>query len=78
MQQERGRQCWNHAPAESFIATLKTDLAHQEQDATRAKAKASISKYVKVMLLPSRFSNRSLMVSGQLPSSLTSDDFIVQ
>jgi putative transposase len=41
-------QCWDNAPAESFFATLKKELVHHEQYATRAEARASIFEYVEV------------------------------
>ena len=41
-------QCWDNAPAESFFATLKKELVHHEQYATRAQARASIFEYVEV------------------------------
>ena len=39
-------QCWDNAPAESFFATLKKELVHHEQYATRAEARASIFEYI--------------------------------
>jgi putative transposase len=41
-------QCWDNAPAESFFATLKKELVHHEQYASRAQARASIFEYVEV------------------------------
>jgi putative transposase len=41
-------QCWDNAPAESFFATLKKELVHHEQYATRAEARASLFEYVEV------------------------------
>jgi putative transposase len=41
-------QCWDNAPAGSFFATLKKELVHHEQYATRAEARASIFEYVEV------------------------------
>jgi transposase InsO family protein len=40
--------CWDNAPTESFWATLKTELVHHEQYATRAAARASIFEYIEV------------------------------
>ena len=40
--------CWDNACAESFWATLKTELVHHEQYATRAQARASIFEYIAV------------------------------
>jgi putative transposase len=39
-------QCWDNAPVESFFATLKKELVHDEQYATREQATASIFDYV--------------------------------
>jgi transposase InsO family protein len=41
-------QCWDNAPAESFFATLKKELVHDEDYATRAQARASIFEYIEV------------------------------
>jgi transposase InsO family protein len=38
--------CWDNAVMESFWSTLKTELVHQEDYATRAQAQASIFEYV--------------------------------
>jgi transposase InsO family protein len=39
-------QCWDNAPVESFFASLKRELVHDEHYATRAQARASIFEYV--------------------------------
>lgn len=41
-------QCWDNAPVESFFATLKRELVHDETYTTREAAKASIFEYVEV------------------------------
>lgn len=41
-------QCWDNAPAESFFATLKKELVHDEDYQTRAEATASIFEYIEV------------------------------
>jgi transposase InsO family protein len=41
-------QCWDNAPAESFFATLKKELVHDENYKTREEARASIFEYVEV------------------------------
>ena len=41
-------QCWDNAPAESFFASLKKELIHDEDYQTRAEAIASIFEYVEV------------------------------
>ena len=38
----RKANCWDNAPRESFFATLKKELVHHEDYATREQAKASI------------------------------------
>lgn len=40
--------CWDNAAMESFWSTLKTELVHHEQYATRAEAQASIFEYIEV------------------------------
>jgi transposase InsO family protein len=39
-------QCWDNAPVESFFASLKKELVHDEKYTTREQAKASIFEYV--------------------------------
>ena len=41
-------QCWDNAPAESFFASLKKELVHDEDYQTRAEAIASIFEYIEV------------------------------
>ena len=41
-------QCWDNAPVESFFASLKRELVHDEMYATREQARASIFEYVEV------------------------------
>jgi len=41
-------QCWDNAPAESFFASLKKELVHDEDYQTRAEAAASIFEYIEV------------------------------
>jgi putative transposase len=41
-------QCWDNAPMESFFASLKKELVHHEDYATREEARASIFEYVEV------------------------------
>jgi putative transposase len=38
--------CWDNAPVESFFASLKRELVHDEKHATRGQAKASIFEEV--------------------------------
>jgi transposase InsO family protein len=42
----RVAQCWDNAPVESFFASLKRELVHDERYATRDEARASIFEYV--------------------------------
>ena len=44
----RRGNCWDNAPAESFFASLKKELVHGENYATREEARASIFEYVEV------------------------------
>ena len=39
-------QCWDNAPMESFFASLKKELVHHEDYATREQARASIFEYI--------------------------------
>jgi putative transposase len=40
--------CWDNAAMESFWATLKTELVHQEHYTTRQQARSSIFEYIEV------------------------------
>ena len=42
----RKGDCWDNAPMESFFHTLKTELVHHRQYATRAEAKRDIFAYI--------------------------------
>jgi putative transposase len=42
----RRGNCWDNAPMESFFASLKKELVHDEDYATRAEATASIFEYI--------------------------------
>jgi len=42
----RRGNCWDNAPTESFFASLKKELVHDEDYATREEAKASIFEYI--------------------------------
>lgn len=42
----RRGNCWDNAPMESFFASLKKELVHDEDYATRGDAKASIFEYI--------------------------------
>jgi len=42
----RRGNCWDNAPTESFFASLKKELVHDEDYATRDEAKASIFDYI--------------------------------
>ncbi len=44
----RKGDCWDNGVAESFFATLKKDLVHQEKFDTRRQASASIFEYIEV------------------------------
>ncbi len=41
-------ECWDNACTESFWATLKTELVHHQEYATREQARASIFEYIEV------------------------------
>jgi len=42
----RRGNCWDNAPTESFFASLKKELVHDEDYATRDEAKASMFDYI--------------------------------
>jgi putative transposase len=44
----RRGDCWDNAPMESFFASLKKELVHQENYRSRAEARASIFEYIEV------------------------------
>ncbi len=44
----RKGNCWDNAVSESFFATLKTELVHQQRFANRQAAKTAIFEYIEV------------------------------
>ncbi len=50
----RTGDCWDNAVAESFFATLKTELVDHERYPTRAAATASIGDYLECFYNPAR------------------------
>lgn len=44
----RPRQCWDNAVAESFFATLKTELIYRQPLPTRAAARHAVFEYIEV------------------------------
>jgi putative transposase len=44
----RRANCWDNAPMESFFASLKKELVHDEDYATRQEARASLFEYIEV------------------------------
>jgi len=44
----RPRQCWDNAVAESFFATLKTELVYRQPLPTRAAARHAVFEYIEV------------------------------
>ena len=44
----RRANCWDNAPMESFFASLKKELVHGADFATRAEARAAIVEYIEV------------------------------
>jgi transposase InsO family protein len=44
----RPRQCWDNAVAESFFATLKTELVYRESWPTRAAARSAVFEFIEV------------------------------
>ena len=50
---EKG-QCWDNAPMESFFASLKKELVHDEDYHTREQARGSIFEYIEAFYNPKR------------------------
>ena len=50
----RKGDCWDNAPAESFFATLKSEVAHGRRYRTRAEAKRDLFDYVERFYNPQR------------------------
>lgn len=44
----RRANCWDNAPMESFFATLKKELVHDEDYATRREARASLFEFIEI------------------------------
>ena len=44
----RRADCWDNAPMESFFASLKKELVHGADFATRAQARAAVVEYIEV------------------------------
>jgi transposase InsO family protein len=44
----RQGNCWDNAPTESLMATIKKELVHHERYATRAAARQSLFEYIEV------------------------------
>jgi putative transposase len=44
----RRGDCWDNAPMESFFASLKKELVHDADFATRAEARGAIFEYIEV------------------------------
>lgn len=67
----RKGNCWDNAVAESFFATLKTELVNEANYATRAEARTSIFEYLEVFYnrqrLHSSLGYRSPMAFEHMP-----------
>lgn len=44
----RKGNCWDNAVAESFFATLKTEMVHQRHFATRVEARTALFEYIEI------------------------------
>lgn len=44
----RKGNCWDNAVCESFFATLKTEMVHQQRFETRAEARTAVFEYIEV------------------------------
>jgi transposase InsO family protein len=50
----RKGNCWDNAVAESFFATLKTELVYRRRFATRAEAREAIFDFIETFYNPRR------------------------
>ena len=50
----RRADCWDSAPMESFFASLKKELVHGADFATRAEARAAVVEYIEVFYTSKR------------------------
>ena len=50
----RRADCWDNAPMESFFASLKKELVHGADFATRAEARAAVFEYIEAFYNPKR------------------------
>ena len=50
----RKGNCWDNAVAESFFATLKTELVYRRRFATRAEARQAIIDFIETFYNPHR------------------------
>jgi len=50
----RRGDCWDNAVAESFFSTLKAELVHRMDYASRSQARASVFEYIEVFYNPRR------------------------
>ena len=54
--------CWNNAPAESFLATLKKELIYRRTFRTRAEARVAIRHWIEAW-----YNRRRLQLRARLP-----------
>src|SRR5262249_39152257 len=47
-EKSRRADCWDNAPMESFFASLKKELVHDADFASRAEARAALFEYIEV------------------------------
>jgi transposase InsO family protein len=50
----RRADCWDSAPVETFVASLKKELVHDADFSTRAYARAAIVEYIEVFYITQR------------------------
>lgn len=60
----RRANSWDNSPMESFFASLKKELVHDENYATRAEARASLFEYIEMFL---QSDPASLIAGVQVP-----------
>ncbi len=67
----RPRQCWDNAVAESFFASLKTEMIDRQSWATRAHVRRAVFDYIEIFFNRQRFhsSLHAHRVRGDHPPS---------
>ena len=70
----RRADCWDNAPMESFFASLKKELVHGADFATRAEARAAIVEYIEVFY---NTNVQALLAGVRLPGGVRTDGITI-